>query len=188
MGNFYVAVSDKAMEDFCFLNNLESLISKPTCYKNHENPTCIDLILTNRPGYFQHSNVFETGISDFQLLIATQLKMCFRKKLPKIIAYRDYKESDNAKFRDDVDNFVFDQLGESSFKKTIFNIFDKHAPIKQKYLRANEAPFMTKELHREIIKRSRLRNNFLRTKSQKDRLKCNKKQHFCKKLLRTGKT
>ena len=43
------------MEDFCSLNNLESLISKPTCYKNHENPTCVDLILTIKPGYFQHS-------------------------------------------------------------------------------------------------------------------------------------
>ena len=71
MGDFNVAMSDKAMEDFCSLNNLESLISKPTCYKNHENPTCIDLILTNRPGYFQRSNVFEAGISDFHLLIVT---------------------------------------------------------------------------------------------------------------------
>ena len=148
------------------LDNLESLISKPPCYKNHENPTCVDLILTNRPGYFQHSNVFETDISDFHLLITTQLKMGFQKKLPKIITYRDYKKFDNAKFRDDVKNFAFDQFDVSNFKETILNIFDKHAPIKQKYLRANEAPFVTKELHKEIMKRSRLRNNFLRTKSQ----------------------
>ena len=75
----------------------------------------------------------------------------------------------------------------SNFKETIFNIFDKHAPIKQKYLRANEAPFMTKELHREIIKRSRLRNNFLRAKSQEDKSKYNKQRNFCKKVLRTAK-
>ena len=160
MGDFNVAMSDKVMEDFCSLNNLESLISKPTCYKNHENPTCIDVILTNRPGYFQHSNVF-----------VTQLKMGFQKKLPKIITYRDYKKFDNARFRDYVNNFGFDNLDVSNFKETISNIFDKHAPIKQKYLRANEAPFMAKELHREIMKRSRLHNKFLRTKSQEDRLK-----------------
>ena len=46
---------------------------------------------------------------------------------------------------------------------------------------------MTKELHRKIMIRSRLRNNFLRTKSQKDRLKYNKQQIFCKKLLRKAK-
>ena len=77
MGDFNVPMIDKTVEDFCSLNNLESFIKKPTCYKNHENPTCIGLILTNRPGYFQHSNVLETVISDFRLLIATQLKMDF---------------------------------------------------------------------------------------------------------------
>ena len=153
MDDFNVAMSDKAMEDFCSLNNLESLISKLTCYKNHENPTCINLILTKRPGYFQHSSVFETGLSDFRLLIVTQLKMGFQKKLPKIITYYDYKKFDNAKFCDDVNNFTFDRFDVSNFKETIFNIFDKHAPIKQKYLRANDIPFMTKELHRKFMKR-----------------------------------
>ena len=70
--------------------------------------------------------------------------MGFQKKLPKIITYRDYKKFVNAKFLDDVNNFAFDKLDVSKFKETIFKIFDKHAPIKQKYLRANEAPFMTK--------------------------------------------
>ena len=47
MAGSNVPMSDKAMEDFHSLDNLESLIEKPTCYKNRENPTCIDLILTN---------------------------------------------------------------------------------------------------------------------------------------------
>ena len=58
--------------------------------------------------------------------------------------------------------------------ETIINIFDKHAPVKQIYIWANEVPFMTKKLHREIINISRLRNNFLRTKSPEDILKYNK--------------
>ena len=68
MGDFNAATSDNAMEDFCSLNDLESLISN------------------------QH-NVFETGISDFHLLIVTQLKMVFQKKLPKIITYPSYKKT-----------------------------------------------------------------------------------------------
>ena len=90
--------------------------------------------------------------------------------------------------RDDVNNFAFDQFDISIYKETIFNILDKYAPIKQKYLRVNEAPFMTKELHRAIMKRSRLRNNFLGTKSQEDRSKYNRQRSLCKKLLRTTKT
>ena len=106
--------------------------------------------------------------------------MGFQNNLPKIITYRDYKKVDNAKFRDDVNNLIFDQFDVSNFKETIFNIFNKHVPIKQKYIRANETPFMTKELHREIMKRSSLRNNFLRTKSQEDRLKYNKQRNSIK--------
>ena len=47
-----------------------------------------------------------------------------------------------------VDNF-------GMYKRTIFNIFNRHVPIKKKYIRANEAPFMSKELHKAIMKRSR---------------------------------
>ena len=144
MGDFNVTMGDKTMEDFCSLNNIEILISKPTCYKNHENSKSIDLILTNRSCYLQHSNVFETGISDFHLLFATQLKMGFQEKLPKTIIYLDYKKFDYAKFCDDVKNFTFDQFDVSNFKETIFNIFDKHASIKQ-ILSADKVPFMTKE-------------------------------------------
>ena len=78
------------------------------------------------------------------------------------------KETDNSKFRDDVNNFVFDQFDVSNFKETLFNIFDKQAQIKQKYLRANETPFMTKEWYRQIMNMLRIHNNFLRTKSQED--------------------
>ena len=48
-------------------------------------PTCIDLILTNQPNCFQHSNVFETGFSDFHLLTTTKFKMSFQKLPPKIV-------------------------------------------------------------------------------------------------------
>ena len=47
---------------------------------------------------------------------------------------------------------------------------------------------MKKELHREIMKRSRLYNNFLRTESQEDKLKYNMQRNICKKLVRTAKT
>ena len=45
----------------------------------------------NRPSYFQHSKVFETGLSDFHLLTITEFKTSFQKREPKIIKYHDYK-------------------------------------------------------------------------------------------------
>ena len=49
IGDFNVEVSDPHMNDFCNAYNLSSLIMETTCYKNPENPSCIDLILTNSP-------------------------------------------------------------------------------------------------------------------------------------------
>ena len=40
--------------------------------QNFGNPTSIDLILTNRPRYFQQRTVFEIGLSDFHLLNKTE--------------------------------------------------------------------------------------------------------------------
>ena len=39
-------------------------------------------------------------------------------------------------------------------------VLNKNAPIKEKIVRGNEAPFMTKELSKTIIKRSKLKNRY----------------------------
>ena len=76
--------------------------------------------------------------------------MGFQEKLPKIVAYHGYKKFDNAESRDDVNNIACEHFGLGNFKETIFNVFDKRVPVNQKYLWANEAPFMTKELQRNF--------------------------------------
>ena len=73
------------------------------------------------------------------------------------------------------------------FMKTFFHIFDKHAPIKRKYIRANEAPFMTKDLHKAIMKRSKLRNKFLKSRNLSDRKNYTSQRNLCKKLLKSTK-
>ena len=79
LGDFNSEIGDEAMQDFCSIYDLKSLIKVPTCFKSTENPSCIDLILTNRPHNFQNSTVLETGLSDFHLLTVTVLKTTFRK-------------------------------------------------------------------------------------------------------------
>ena len=46
-------------------------------------------------------------------------------------------------------------------------VLDKHAPIKKKIVRGNEAPFMTKELSKTIMKRSKLKNRYTKCPSRK---------------------
>ena len=112
------------MINCCDLNGLRS-------FDNFDNPTCIDLILTNRPSYFQRSKAFETGLSDFHLLTITEFKTSFQKREPKIIKYRDYKNFDNNKFRSEILKRNFNYTDLRTFKETVFNIFNKYAPIKK---------------------------------------------------------
>ena len=47
------------------------------------------------------------------------------------------------------------------FNEIFLKVLDKHAPRKQKYIRANNSNYITKALRKEIMHRSRLRNKFL---------------------------
>ena len=110
--------------------------------------------------------------------------MSFQKCKPRIIIYRNYKNYDNDAFISEIQAFF--SLNETDlglFKESIFCIFNKHAPIRKKYLRAKEAPFMTKELHNAIIKRSRYRNKFLKGKGQTSSENYKIQRNLCKKLL-----
>ena len=147
--------SDSSVKELCSLNGLKNLINEPTWYKNSEKPTRIDLILTNQPTLFQRSAVLETGPSDFHLLTVTEFKKSIQKCKPHIITYRNYKNYDNDVFRSEIQTFCsLNKTDLDLFRESVFCIFNKHAPIRKKYLRANEAPFLTKELHNAIMKRS----------------------------------
>ena len=58
VGDFNSEISEISIHDFCNVYNLESLSSTPTCFKNAENPSCIDLLLTNTKNNFvKHSSL-----------------------------------------------------------------------------------------------------------------------------------
>ena len=59
--------------------------------------------------------------------------------------------------------------------------------MKQKYLRANQGRFMTKDLHKAIMKRSRLRNRFLRDRTDIFREEYKKQINLCVNLLKKAK-
>ena len=71
IGDFNSDVNQSCMKAFCESYNLSSLIKEPTCYKNPQNPSCIDLILTNTPYSFQSSCAIETGSSYFHKMTVT---------------------------------------------------------------------------------------------------------------------
>ena len=87
LGDFNAETSDFNMKFFCTINNLKCIINEPTCYKNPDNPTCIDLILTNCPRNFQESSTLETGLSDFHKMVLTVFKSEAPNLTPKVVSY-----------------------------------------------------------------------------------------------------
>ena len=66
-------------------------------------------------------------------------------------------------------------------------IFNKHAPLRIKYVRANECPFMTKDLRRAIMLRSKLRNKLNKNKTLETNLAYKRQRNLCTSLLRKAK-
>ena len=137
------------MINCCDLNGLS--------FDNFDNPTCIDLILTNRPSYFQRSKAFETGLSDFHLLTITEFKTSFQKREPKIIKYHDDKSLTTFFCCQSFCNQGILKYSSatlitliSELLKKLFLIYSINMHQLKKYVRANEAPFTTKEFHKAV--------------------------------------
>ena len=81
--------------------------------------------------------------------------------------------------------FIKNDDGLETFCKTIMDTLNSFAPIK-KHPRGNQMPFMTKNLSKEIMTRSRLRNVYLKHKTEENRFLYTQ-QMKCLYLLRKTK-
>ena len=101
IGDLNAEPTKAAVSDFCKIYNLKHLIKDKICFKNPTKPTCIDLIVTNRPKCFQDTVVFETGLSDFHKISVTVMKMYYAKQKPYIVHYPKFKNFCNDSFTKD---------------------------------------------------------------------------------------
>ena len=192
IGGFNVSPAESRMKTFCESHGLKNLIKVPTCYKNPQNSSCIDLILTNSPLSFQSSGVIEIGLSNFHKMTVTAMKTTFQKLDPKIIRYRDYRKYCNDSFRQDrLSTLVMENIKLSNdlekFIDTYINTLDQFAPRNKKYSRGNNMPFINKSLFRAHMKKNRLRNSYLKKCSEQNRLSYVKQSNYCVSLLRKTK-
>ena len=117
--------------------------------------------------------------------------MFYKKQKPKIIHYRNYKTFKEQLFRIELDKELekidLNNAELAEFHNELLSVLNKHAPIKYKYIRANNSSYMTKSLRKEIMLRSRLSKKFLKTKTGESKQLYNKQQNLCVTLLRKAK-
>ena len=122
-------------------------------------------------------------------MCVTVMKMYHCKQRPSVITYRKFKNFPNIEFMKDLEEHLtkfehFNNIPSNLFQETVNTILEKHAPTQKKYVRANQAPFITKTLSKEIMKRSRLRKKFLNIISNINRKVYNKQRNYVVSLLR----
>ena len=86
-------------------------------------------------------------------MISTFFNTYSSKLKTKVIYYRSYKEFNGSDFLCSLKKLIL------TFSKTKM-FFNKHAPLKKKFVRVNIAPFMNRAFQKEIYVRSRLRNKY----------------------------
>ena len=110
----------------------------------------------------------------------TVMKVFYNKQEPKIILCGKYKSFSNEACMHELESALtrFSQISFGTFKSTVDNILQKHAPIKMRYVRANQASFINSKIHKEVMGRARLRNKFIDSKTDADRIAYNKQRNY----------
>ena len=166
------------------LYDLQNLVKEKTCFKSLQNPSYIDLFLTNCYRSFQKTKVICTGISDCHKMIITVLKTTFQKSKPKEFVYRSYRHFNQQVFKEHLRYNLQGCKAYSELQSKFLEILNLHAPMKKRIVRANEVPYMTKTLRKAIANRSRLENRYYRDKSDESLRAYRKQKNFCSRLYK----
>ena len=183
LGDFNMETSCNTMAQFMDEHYLHSLFKKPTCFKSKQG-RCIDLLITNKNRSFKFTNAFETGMSDHHLMLYTMFRTTFDKNKPTQIRYRSYKKFDSNSF---ANNLITNTVNITSYdvlENHFVNSLNKHAPVKNKVLRANNKPFMNQTMKKAISDRSRFKNKANKTGNENDILKYKKQRNYVTSLNR----
>ena len=114
----------------------------------------------------------------------------FKKLKPRVINYRFYKHFSNKVLRENLlgklsqQTFVNKDCGFEMFCNITLKTLDTYALRKAKHARGNQMPFMTNDISKNIIKRSWLRNKYLKNNNEENRKVYAKQRNHCVSLLR----
>ena len=70
----------------------------------------------------------------------------------------------------------------SSFTKTFGEVIDKHTPLKSRKVRGNQSPFITKELSKVIMNKSKPRNKYYKYPSRENFSGMKRAKNYCNNL------
>ena len=100
---------------------------------------------------------------------------------PNEISYRNYKHFDRNNFEKEIKNtLILQKISPkqfSAFKSIVSEALNLHVPLKANILRANHSSFISKDLSKAIMHRSKLTNQFLKLQTHESTLTYNKQRN-----------
>ena len=159
------------LSDVCDIYGLINLVSGPTCFKA-ENPTLVDVLLTNKPKCFSGTFNTDLGSSDFHNCIGTASKMFTPHKTKRKVTYRKMKNFDEESFQSDINRIpfhicdIFEDIDDTYWAQNqlFLSVLNQHAPLKTKCVTKNQVPYMNSELRKTINQRNMWRGKHFRNK------------------------
>ena len=137
-------------------------VTDSTFFKSNKG-TLIDLILTSKPKSFCKFHSFVTGSNDCHKLTVSILRTSFQKLPPEFVIYRNKKNFHESNFLHDLDSrFIWGENTYNTYSGIFSKVFNYHLPLKQKSVRGNHAPFMTKELSKAIMTKSKAKKSYIK--------------------------
>ena len=149
-------------------------ISSPTYFKSKPG-TLIDPVLVSNSNLFCKPFNTTCGSSDWHNMVGCTVKIKFPKCHPSCITYRDYKNFDESRFRQELEKLptqvghAFDNVDDQywTFTNMYSALLNEHAPLKTKTLKSRKIPYMHSELMKAIHTRNHYKNLYFKNRTSK---------------------
>ena len=174
--------------------DLKQMIKEPTCYKSLQNPTLLDIILTNKPKSITKTVNITLGISDFHNYIAAAIKMPRPDEERRMITYRSLKNFNEKTYQNDLEIApfhvaqIFEEADDQLWfhNKLLLDVIEQNAPLKQRLVKCKQLPYMNDTLRKAINVKAALRRKHQSIKSQQSWINFKRQRNLVNKLKRTS--
>ena len=165
-------MNENALTCVCDVHGLSNIIAEPTCFKA-QNPTLLDVFLTDkRRSFVDHLNC-DIGLSDFHNYTCVASKLFAPCEPLCKIKYRTMRHFDAESFNNDLSCApfhvcdLFDDIDDIvwGYKRLYESVLDVHAPLKTRTISYKQVPHMNSDLRKARNQRNMWRAKHFRNRN-----------------------
>ena len=127
-------------------------------------------------------------------MTVTVMKTNFKKFPPRIYTIGTIKNFQHDRYKEKLTPKLSNIVSENNniilngFFSICSDALEQHTPFKRKYMRVNHLSFMNEIISKKIMKRTRVRNQFLKDGTDENKSRYTKQRNYFASLLREIKT